>query len=127
MTKIRAVVGPLITFHLIVFAFIFFRANSLQLAVEYVLYLVPGLGDDNGIPTFRMDWPQLGVTAMRMQGVFIMALIMETINWASYKPYWRARFLSAPRPIRWTVIYMGIAMLAMYGHLTNVNFVYQQF
>lgn len=127
LTNIRTIMGRLITFHLIVFAFIFFRANSIETAFEYVMHLTPGLVEGTNIPFYRIDWAQLGVTKIRLTGVIIMALIVEAINWASFNPYLCDRFLLAPRIIRFFLIYIGILLLTIYGHLTNVNFIYQQF
>jgi len=126
LTRVRAVAGPLLTFHLITFALIFFRASSLPLAIEYVEHLIPGLGG-GGVAVFRLDWAQLGLGPSKLLRILVCLAVMETLHWASRQADWRDRFLAAPRTLRWGVYYAAILIVAVFGNLETQKFIYAQF
>jgi D-alanyl-lipoteichoic acid acyltransferase DltB (MBOAT superfamily) len=124
--RVRAVVGPVLTFHLVVFALIFFRAGSLPLALDYVAHLVP-VRATSGIPPSRVDWTLLGAGPMGLLGSAGFALVMEGVHWAMRRPAWAARFCSAPRLVRWSVYYAAIVAIAVLGSAGTRKFIYAQF
>lgn len=125
MTRLRNVAGPLLTFNLMAFAFIFFRANSLPLALKYVKHLIPGLSVDS-ITALRLDWTTLGLARSSLVVILACAVVMEVLNWAGDRPVWRVRFLAAPRILRWALYYAAICMILYFGN-SQQQFIYFQF
>jgi D-alanyl-lipoteichoic acid acyltransferase DltB (MBOAT superfamily) len=123
--QLRRLVGPLLTFHLMVFAQIFFRAYSFRSALTYVARLLPSL-HHTGIPAFRLDWSLLGISSRGLLISLVFVIVMEAINWAMRQRYWIDRFDSAPRFVRWGLYYAGITLLFLGFHVT-VPFIYAQF
>jgi len=121
LARVRRITAPVVTFHLIVFALIFFRAGSLTSAVEYVVHLLPG-AQSTGIPLWRVGWLARTVGA---QTLLAFAGI-EAIEWARRTPEWSARFLSASPWVRWSVYYACIAMIVLSAQATRA-FIYAQF
>ncbi|MCY7388546.1 MAG: hypothetical protein LH481_10860 [Burkholderiales bacterium] len=126
LSRMRAVAGPLLTLHLIAFALIFFRAGELSQAFEYIEHLVP-VDATGGIALFRLDWAQLGLSPLKFLVILGCAVCMEGSHWVSLQPNWRARFLEAPRPLRWGLYYASILVLAVLGSLDTQKFIYAQF
>lgn len=126
LTRLREVAGPLLTFHLMVFAFIFFRASSVPLALEYVRHLIPGQ-PGKGVAPFRLDWEQLGLGRSALLGVLVGVAMMEALTWAGRKSDWRDRFLAAPRILRWGLYYAVIVIVVVLGNLETQRFIYAQF
>ena len=125
LSGVRAIAGPLITFHLVVLALIVFRAESLRHAVEYIVHLVSAAG--SGIPWSRVDFQLLKLKPDALLGVLVLAAIMEFVNWAARQPNWSQRFLGAPRAFRWACYYAIIFMIIGIGNSGQGKFIYAQF
>jgi D-alanyl-lipoteichoic acid acyltransferase DltB (MBOAT superfamily) len=125
LSSVRAIAGPLITFHLVVVGMIVFRADSLSLAVEYVTRLFPGVGTD--IPWNRLDFQLLKIKRDVLVGVLVLAAIMEFVHWAARQANWSQWFLGAPRIFRWTLYYGILFMIIANGSPGQAKFIYAQF
>ncbi len=125
LARIRVLTAPLLTFHLIVFSQIFFRAQSLHSAFQYLEGLVPGFRPGN-IPAWRLDLSMLDFKPRSLAVCAIGLLMMEAVHWAMRRRLWIDRFTATPRFIRWGVYYAAIVVLLFYFGDT-VNFIYAQF
>jgi alginate O-acetyltransferase complex protein AlgI len=126
LARIRAVTGPLATFHLVVLGLIVFRAPSIASAGTYLARLValPG-GPD--VPRGRLDLAYLGSNARQLLVTFAVALALEGITWAGKRPGWRERFLGAAAPLRWALYYGALGLLLLYGTVDAQQFIYAHF
>ncbi|MFO1498038.1 MAG: MBOAT family O-acyltransferase [Verrucomicrobiota bacterium] len=120
----RSIWSPVATFHLFVFALIFFRAADLGAALGYVTHLIPGL--DHSIPATRLHWAIPGLTRTR----FLLALgslaLLEGLTWFRLN---RARLdplLLWPRWPRWTLYYAMILLVFVSARQTQ-SFIYGHF
>jgi hypothetical protein len=125
LTRIRFWTGPLVTFHLMVFAMIFFRSESIPLALQYVKGLVPGL-HPAGIPAWRFNLSLLESTRSNLALCAIGLVVTEAINWAMWRKFWIDWFLSIPRCIRWGLYYAGVIIL-LFLFKGSMTFIYAQF
>ena len=113
-------VQRLTTFHLVVFAWIFFRANTLGDAFYIVRNLFVGL-----------DWS--GSYGIDIGGRYELLLIvclllaMETIH--AWQEWWSVRQTWARMPLvmRWAAYYVLIAVILMFGRFGVEEFIYFQF
>ena len=125
LSKVRAVLAPVVTFHLFAASLILFRANSMASALGYFAHLVPARG---AVPAFRHDWGQLGGLAPRSLLVILLtAVVMEAIHWARGEPRAVERFLTLPRALRWGAYYAAVIATLALGEVGAHAFIYAQF
>jgi D-alanyl-lipoteichoic acid acyltransferase DltB (MBOAT superfamily) len=122
LARWRRVTAPLITFHLVVFAMIFFRAESLAKAVEYCRGLATGVGAGRT----RLSWAALDMAPRALLAALAGLAVIELIEWARRSPTWAGRFQGAPRSLRWTVYYAAV-LLVVFGSVGTQKFIYAQF
>ena len=125
LARIRFLAGPLLTFHLVVFCHIFFRAQSLHSAFQYVTGLIPMLRA-TAIPAGRFDLSLLDFTPGKLIICIVGLIIAESVNWGMSQRPWIRRFQATPRPIRWGLYYALIFVL-LYFFTGTMNFIYAQF
>jgi len=126
LASVRRWTGPLVTFHLMVFAQIFFSV-SLGSAFTYVGRIVPFPAVLHaGVPMLRLSWPLLGISVWTFAALCAGLVTMEAIHWGSQHACWRARFMSAPRYVRWGLYYASILIILL-SVRTTVSFIYAQF
>ena len=89
-----AIAGPLLTFHLVVFSHILFRAQSFPSALKFIAGLIPRW-HGNAVPILRFDPSSLAVLCVLILGV-IAFLASEAVTWAMRRQYWIDRFAAAP-------------------------------
>jgi alginate O-acetyltransferase complex protein AlgI len=121
LKRVREIAGPVLTFHLIVLAFIFFRARSVTSALDYVVHLIPGI-QSTGIAPWRVNW----LTRTLAAQTFLWVAAIEAVEWAMRNPDWAGRFLAAPRWMRWSLYYAGVVMIFLRAQATRA-FIYAQF
>jgi alginate O-acetyltransferase complex protein AlgI len=111
-------VSCLVTFHLVVFAWIFFRANSVSDAFYIVTHLfhatsAPGAG---------------AVDLSLNQWVFRAALIGGLwVSEAAVEGGWFSGWAWQFRPVRWAAYYAGILLILAAGIFSETKFIYFQF
>ena len=116
-----------ITFCLVTFAWIFFRAPTLSHGVTIVERLVTGWGG-----TFGHDGARALVAFIRANffefsvGVVSVAL-METVHLVQDRAKAREMFRSGPAWIRWPLYYGLIAAVLLFGSFGSRQFIYFQF
>lgn len=108
-----------ITFFLVVFLWIFFRSDSISLAITYI----DGLLDKSiwSMPIFRLQGNAM-VT-------FLMILFMLVVEWFSrFSAYGFSSVVSlSSRYLRWSVYLMVIFFIGMYSSQFSNGFIYFQF
>jgi alginate O-acetyltransferase complex protein AlgI len=123
LSRLRSILGPLLTFHLMVLAFIFFRAASLHAAFHYLTHLVPAHwapGSAGGLRRLGL-MDQLGII-----GIGSIPL-MELAHWARPRGLLRRALDWSPVWLRWAVCYTAVVMVVVLGQTEAQQFIYAQF
>ncbi|HEY3857404.1 MAG TPA: MBOAT family O-acyltransferase [Verrucomicrobiae bacterium] len=125
LAQIRAITGPLITFHLMVFAMIFFRSETLSSAFKYVGSMVPGWG--NRSVTFgRFDQALLGVAFRPLMLCFIAFFASEAVTWAARRQICVDWFFTMPVFFR-RALYCALAATVLLFFKDSLTFIYARF
>ncbi len=118
LPKIRTLVNRVATFHLVAFAWIFFRAGSLPNAFEVLKYLFQ-------FKNSRFALPRFGV--FETSGLALALLIMALIHYLQRRDRLRLVTNGLPVLIRWTVYAAGIGFILLWGQFKSQDFIYFQF
>ncbi|ALW85915.1 hypothetical protein AUC43_12900 [Hymenobacter sedentarius] len=126
-SRLRHGLGVLVTFTLVTYAWIFFRANSLADALYISRHLGSGWTALNGrrIGTLLLDFSQhyRPELAMALFAVFVMMLVEYLGRNRSLQDWMTAQ----PFRVRW-VGYVGLTLLILYlGIFNSTSFIYFQF
>lgn len=115
----------LITFVLVNFAWIFFRANNIGDATYIISYLFNDL---------QLTWQYieknitfLGVSSIDLIINCLLILFLETIHIIQTKGSIRKRLAMEPSYIRWSVYYGIIITIILLGEFSTSQFIYFQF
>lgn len=113
--SLKTLWGILTTFSLTVFAWIFFRATSLQHAVSYIRSM------------FSSDF--FSVPSILPVNIILLIMIMVVIEWIGRRNAYAIASLglSLPRVIRWGFYYLLIVSLFVWGSQKEQTFIYFQF
>src|SRR6185369_9246858 len=124
LARVRKVVGPLVTFHLVVLGLVLFRAQSLPQAAEYLTSMVSGSihGDVSPLRFALDDMPRK--LLMALGG---LVLFMEAVHVARRSPALRERFMVSPRTMRWAGYYGLILLTLAFSRFGEEHFIYGQF
>jgi D-alanyl-lipoteichoic acid acyltransferase DltB (MBOAT superfamily) len=121
---VQKVVQGLVTFHLVLFAWIFFRAGSLTDALFIIKKIVMGI-------TATPHWAGSLWVPGYSRGYFfiVMAalLVMETIHFIQCKKNIVHIIAQKPRWVRWVVYYCLIFGIIFFGNFGEMDFIYFQF
>ncbi|MBI4432087.1 MAG: MBOAT family protein [Candidatus Omnitrophica bacterium] len=115
--RVRSFVTPMITFHLVVFSFVFIRARSAEQAAEIFRRM------------FQGDWSfwqlGLGISQAHLMMVILFIVLMELVHWTQASPAWRG--LWRPRVVRYSVYYAALLSIVCFGQLLPKDFIYFKF
>jgi D-alanyl-lipoteichoic acid acyltransferase DltB (MBOAT superfamily) len=125
LSRWRAWVAPLVTFHLVVFTHIFFQAPDLQSALSYLGQMLH-LGPHGPVAATRLDLASFGLTYGRLFQALAGLVVMETIHWAMSQPDWAQRFTTTRREFRW-VLYYAVIVMVMLSARGTMSFIYAKF
>jgi D-alanyl-lipoteichoic acid acyltransferase DltB (MBOAT superfamily) len=114
------VVRVLLTFHLILVAWVFFRAKSVEDAFVILRRIWVALPD---IPGLVSRYP---FTTDQLLGVGLIALLLLIEILDERRAIWQ-RLASAPVVLRWGAYYAGIFALLILGRWQAQEFIYMQF
>ncbi|MEO6940422.1 MAG: MBOAT family O-acyltransferase [Candidatus Kapaibacterium sp.] len=109
-----------ITFHLVVFAWIFFRASSIREAMYVVTHLFSGL-------SFAGMLNGLGLDAFQFAFAICSILFMEVIHLMQRHRKMRHFFSEKPWWFRWAVYYALVMAILFFGKTGQQQFIYFQF
>lgn len=112
----------IVTFNLVAFAWIFFRASSLPDALQLISNL-GGLGPSDGVPT--SPFVVVGVKGLLFDCLLILGLVATEakLKGEAIERYWSSRRLAW----RWAVSYCLILAILALGTISKNEFIYFQF
>jgi hypothetical protein len=120
----RSVWKTLVTFHLVTFAWIFFRAKDLPQAVWIVRHLFEGPPWKTPVD-FASTLPPFTSSDLILCGLLIC--VLELVQWAQSNGRWAITFDRQPSWIRWPAYYAIIVAIFWIGNLGGKSFIYFQF
>ena len=118
--RVRTWASVLITFHLILPTWVFFRADSFADATTVFSRVAGSLGNLPSMLQARL------VASDVLLSVILIVVLMAIETLDEHKP-WRDRMVAQPTLVRWSVYYTGILTLLILGTWQLQNFVYMQF
>jgi len=127
--RLRTALNVLITFHLVTFAWIFFRANSLSDARYIITNLPSGLLTSGRSYAADLANCDLGLSRLELLVALLGLLVLEAVHLAqlnSAKPI-RQLIAAAPFWVRWPIYYGIVAALFLFGKFDSQEFIYFQF
>jgi alginate O-acetyltransferase complex protein AlgI len=126
-SPVRRVSNVAITFFLVTFAWIFFRANNVNDAIFIIKKIAEcKIGDFKDVLT---DAIPLSETFKRIDLLITVLLILtlETVHYFQSTKNIERLFLHTPKTLRWSVYYFLILIILILGVFENRNFIYFQF
>ena len=129
--KSRDIAAPfriLLTFCLVDFAWIFFRANSLADAIYIIGHLFIGIETQlSGFTAFRLVISGLGLDKVQMIGLATSMTILIAVNIVQERESIRTRLRRSPAAIRWGLYYLLLIWIMTFGVFGSQQFIYFQF
>jgi D-alanyl-lipoteichoic acid acyltransferase DltB (MBOAT superfamily) len=119
-TAVAAVWGWLLTFHLILLTWVFFRSASIEDAVTVVTRIAQSASVLPGLIITRLSGGEVLVSVILIAVLMAVELIDEK------RPMWN-RLRAQPRVIRWAAYYALLLCLLVLGRWNLQQFVYMQF
>jgi D-alanyl-lipoteichoic acid acyltransferase DltB (MBOAT superfamily) len=122
-----------ITFHLVVFAWIFFRAASITDAVHIVTSSVTGLGSIFGTLIGLVqgsglgELPYMGLRLREIALAVLLIAFLEAVHVCQGTRSVLSLVENRPVYVRWAVYYAMIAAVAALGVFSKTEFIYFQF
>ena len=107
------------TFCLVVFAWIFFRAETIQDAMYVATHLTTGFAETTDI--------YLGLGAYEFRIGVLAILFLEAVHWMQRRGNLISTLSERPLLIRWALYYGCIATILIFGEFGGQAFVYFQF
>lgn len=125
----RNLVDVFITFHLVLFAWIFFKANSLSDALYIITHIFP-LNLNDFIAILNSTGATEAVFGLTKRGLLlaiISIVLMEVVHLMQLKGSVRNMLSRKPLIIRWAVYYLLIISIISFGEFNMQEFIYFQF
>lgn len=119
-SPIRRIVGAVVTFHLVLVTWVFFRASSLADAVTVLSRVTSAAGDLPRLLFTRLQDPAVLLAI----GLILVLLVVEALD--DLRSMW-TRLEARPVYVRWAAYYVILAMLVVLGQWNLAQFVYMQF
>ncbi|XWW44454.1 MBOAT family protein [Fibrella sp. USSR17] len=128
---LKRVVQVSLTFTLVAFTWIFFRAGSVKDAFYIVTHLGTGWSETMrqlGNPAFVRNNILLSETKYLFIAVLIAVVVMEVVHYLQRAPNWVLRFRNQPGWVRWSVYYVVALFILLFGAYDKpAQFIYFQF
>lgn len=123
LPKIKEIINMGITFNLTLLAWIFFRAESIPHAIEYLYSLITGLFDKQSLIEALRMFNEINKALIVLLGLFII------IEWFGREQQYAISNLGSKmtRPFRWTIYFFIAFLLAMFMVTDESPFIYFQF
>lgn len=116
-----------ITFILVSFAWIFFRAENVSDACYIITHLFQGVSDNLDINSFRQNIFNLGLNRKEFIIAVVSILFMEFIHFKQRNLKLRQKITELPTWIRWSIYYTVIFVIIIFGIFNKSQFIYFQF
>lgn len=118
----------LTTFCLVAFAWIFFRANTVDSAFYIIQHIFTGLPDVfQRIAKHQPVYQYLGLSPSFLTVAICSIVLLETVHYLKRKRNFTEIFLKKPIYIRWAVYYVVVLTIIFFGVFENRQFIYFQF
>lgn len=127
LALIRRVTGPLGVFHLMVVAFIVFRATSIGQAFFVFGEFVRGLGQLPAALAGTHWGPVAGWSALQSAVIVVCVAGMETGHYLQRRTGPPSLLFMPPRWVRWGAYYSMLAAIVFFGRLDSQAFIYFNF
>lgn len=114
------VLSVLLTFHLVLVTWVFFRADDLPTAMAVLSRIWGALPQLPSLLAGYAYTPALLVSCALIVGLFLFEWLHERRPVEGWLPSW-------PVAARWAVYYAGLALLVLAGNWGGAEFVYMQF
>jgi D-alanyl-lipoteichoic acid acyltransferase DltB (MBOAT superfamily) len=125
LTRVREFTAPLLTFHLVVFSLIFFRAPTYPSGLKYIAGLIPAW-QSNGLPVVRFDQSLLGISTSGLMVCALAYLASEAVTWAMRQQFWIDRYFALPVLFRRALSY-ALIVTVLLRFKGTVTFIYARF
>ncbi|MDD6186430.1 MAG: MBOAT family protein [Oscillospiraceae bacterium] len=125
--SLYGVLKTVITFFIVDFTYIFFRANTLRDAFYAVSHLFDGIGNVFNAGYFTAALTEVGffdVGGVRIAGCILFMLCVELWEGKSTVP---DRINKCAVPIRWAFYYSVMLLILFFGNFGQSRFIYFQF
>lgn len=109
-----------VTFHLVCFAWIFFRANSIADALYVVSHLFAGVSGFGKV-LLAHGGTDLAIAAVSILVIWLVALVKERTRLGA------DFFQAAPLPLRWSAYFGLVAGILLFNMDSNAGFIYFNF
>jgi len=125
----RKVIDIFITFHLVLFAWVFFRANSISDAIYILTHIFP-LHIEEFISVLKSTGATqalLGLTKRDLLLAILSIGIMEFVHILQRGKSLRNHLSKQPTFVRWLIFYCLIVVIISFGEFSLQEFIYFQF
>ncbi len=132
LPHLHRIVKTAITFILVCFGWVFFRAGNLNDAVYLINNSLKGIGtliqNISDTAYVRNILGGLGVSRFDLKVSFLLILFLELVHLVQENDKLKARFQSAPVWTRWTAYYLLTVVFLLFGSFNSgQDFIYFQF
>ncbi len=117
---VRSVIGGLVTFHLVLVSWVFFRASSIDDAITIISRVGAAAGVLPRLLSVRLQDAEILVSI----ALIALLLIVEALD--EGRSMW-ARLEAQPLYVRWAAYYTLLLFLVVLGNWNFAQFVYMQF
>lgn len=119
LTHVRKLIQVFVTFNLVAFAWIFFRAETVQQAQYIVTHM---------ISDFRLSTSlSIGLTSYEARVSILAILVLLVVDVLQERGSVLARVRKLPLPIRWALYYLLLFAILISGEFGYEEFIYFQF
>ncbi len=119
-SRVIAVAQMVVTFHLVVFAWIFFRADNLAHAVDLIGRMAVGFRPWDATILSPMPGPEIVSALMGL-------VMMEFVHLLQFRMSVSERLFALPTPVRWAAYCGLVYTIVALGTFTSDAFIYFQF
>ncbi len=116
---LKKLVGIFITFHLVTFSWIFFRAKSLK-AAWYIITHLFRFSSDQSIWTLGLDRFELLIALLAI-------VCLESVHLLQRQQPVTQRLRPQPAWLRWSFYGATVVVILLFGKFTSLDFIYFQF
>jgi alginate O-acetyltransferase complex protein AlgI len=124
LARARRITGPLLTFHLVAFSFILFRAASVSEAWHVFAHALPAYLHPGRL---RVAIQELWHGGSQFAIIVAALLTMELCHLARRRALLGRWLYCRPLWLRWCVYYAAVSVVLFFGIYTTKTFIYVQF
>lgn len=121
------IINMLITFVLVCFAWIFFRANNMSDANYIITHLFSGLNKIQNLHELKSTVINLGLDQWQLVILFCSIIIMFFVHILEEKKSVINRIMKLPVIFRWILYYSLVMIIIFFAITNNKEFIYFQF